>query len=35
MTMTMTTVNFFPWNNNFDTGIIEIDVQHQILAEIY
>ena len=28
------TATIFPWNNNFDTGLIEIDVQHQILMEL-
>ncbi len=30
----MNKVEVFPWNENFETGIIEIDAQHQCLVEL-
>lgn len=28
------TVEIFPWTENFETGILEIDVQHRRLVEL-
>ena len=28
------TIEIFPWNANFETGIAEIDSQHQRLVEL-
>ena len=27
-------IDVFPWNSKFETGLIEIDVQHQVLVEL-
>jgi len=28
------TIEIFPWNANFETGIAEIDIQHKRLVEL-
>jgi len=30
----MNSIDIFPWNENFNTGITLIDEQHKMLAEI-